>query len=83
MAHQIQSGKPDEDFSPNAAERTMAGIVHDLTDELAVICAYANLGGISNDPARTESYFALIESAGKKASLLTRQLPRPDLPAFC
>jgi hypothetical protein len=53
----------------------MAVVVHDLSDELTVICAYASLGGdVSYDSELTEGYFARIEAAGKKAAQITRQL---------
>ena len=59
----------------------MTTVVHDLTDELTVICAYANLGGdVSYDAELTESYFARIESAGKNAAQLMRQLLSLELP---
>jgi hypothetical protein len=54
---------------------SMAAVVHDLSDELTVICAYASLGGdVSYDVELTEGYFARIESAGKNAAQITRQL---------
>jgi hypothetical protein len=44
-------------------------------DQLTVICGLAHLGGdASYDTERTESYVAQIESAGKKAAQITRQL---------
>jgi hypothetical protein len=53
----------------------MAAVVHDLSDELTVICAYASLGGdVSYDVELTEGYFARIESAGKNAAQIARQL---------
>src|SRR6188474_1888816 len=53
----------------------MAAVVHDLSDELTVICAYASLGGdVSYDVELTEGYFARIESAGKNAAQIIRQL---------
>ena len=53
----------------------MAGVAHDLRDELTVICAYASLGGeVSYDAELTESYFARIESAGKRAAHISERL---------
>jgi len=53
----------------------MAAVVHDLSDELTVICAYASLGGdASYDSELTEGYFARIGSAGKNAAQITRRL---------
>ena len=61
----------------------VAGVVHDLGDELTVICAYANLGGdVSYDAELTEDYFGRIESAGKNAARLMRQLLPLELPVF-
>ena len=81
MNQQIALDTHDEDLLvEEATDRDMAALVHDLSDELTVICAYANLGGdASYDAERTETYFALIESAGKKAAQITRQLLVVDL----
>jgi hypothetical protein len=53
----------------------MAAVVQDLNDQLTVICGLAQMGGeVSYDAERTENCFAQIESAGKKAAQITRQL---------
>ena len=76
MIQQIPLGTRDEVLLAKAVTRRgMAGVVRDLSDELTVICAYANLGGdASFDAELTESYFAMIEAAGKKASEITGRL---------
>jgi hypothetical protein len=76
MAHQIEVHTRDEDLlGTDVAGRDMAGVVTDLNDELTVICAYANMGAeVSYDAEQTESYFAMIEAAGKKAAQITEQL---------
>ena len=76
MIEQIEFGTRDEYLlAEEATERGMAAVVADLNDQLTVICGLAHLGGdASYDAERTESYFAQIESAGKKAAQITRQL---------
>jgi hypothetical protein len=76
MAHQIEERAREEDcVAENATGRGMAGVVRDLNDQLAAICAYASRGGdVSYDAERTENYFALIESAGNRAAEITGEL---------
>ena len=76
MIEQIEFGTRDEYLlAEEATERGMAAVVQDINDQLTVICGLAHLGGdASYDTERTESYFAQIESAGKKAAQITRQL---------
>jgi hypothetical protein len=76
MIEQIEFGTRDEYLlAEEATERGMAAVVQDLNDQLTVICGLAHLGGdASYDAERTEGYFAQIESAGKKAAQITRQL---------
>ena len=76
MIEQIEFGTRDEYLlAEEATERGMAAVVADLNDQLTVICGLAHLGGdASYDAERTESYFAQIESAGKTAAQIVRQL---------
>ncbi len=76
MIEQIEFGTRDEYLlAKQATERGMAAVVQDLNDQLTVICGLAQIGGeVSYDAERTESYFAQIESAGKKGAQITRQL---------
>jgi hypothetical protein len=76
MIEQIEFGTRDEyRRAEQATERGMAAVVQDLNDQLTVICGLANMGGeVSYDAERTENYFAQIESAGKNAAQITRQL---------
>jgi hypothetical protein len=76
VVQQIEFGTRDEYLlAEEATERGMAAVVEDLNDQLTVICGLAHLGGeASYDAEWTESYFAQIESAGKKAAQITRQL---------
>lgn len=76
MSLQIALDTRDEALlAEEATERGMAAVVNDLNDELTVICAFANLGGdASYDTERTEAYFALIETAGKKAAQIAGRL---------
>ena len=76
MIEQIEFGTRDEyQLAEEATDRGMAAVVEDLNDQLTVICGLAHLGGdASDDAGQTESYFAEIESAGKKAAQITRQL---------
>jgi hypothetical protein len=75
MIQQIPLGTRDGvRLGEEATKRGMAGVFQDLNDELTVICAYASLGGdVSYDAEQTENYFAMIESAGKKAAQITGQ----------
>jgi len=76
MIEQIEFGTRDEYLlAEQATERGMAAVVQNLNDQLTVICGLAQMGGeVSYDAERTENYFAQIESAGKKAAQITRQL---------
>ena len=76
MIEQIEFGTRDEYLlAEEATERGMAAVVADINDQLTVICGLAHLGGdASYDAERTESYFAQIESAGKTAAQIVRQL---------
>jgi hypothetical protein len=76
MIQQIELRTRDESrLAEEATERGVAGLASDLSDQLTVICALANLGGeVSYDVELTESYFAQIESAGKRAAQITGQL---------
>jgi hypothetical protein len=76
MIEEIEFGTRDEYLlAEKAIARGMAAVVTDINDQLTVICGLAHLGGdASYDAERTESYFAQIESAGKKAAEITRQL---------
>ena len=76
MAGQIKVRTRDEDLQAGQATGLgMAGAVQDLHEELSVICAYASRGGeVSYDAELTESYFARIETAGKKAEHISQQL---------
>jgi hypothetical protein len=76
MIEQIEFGTRDEYLrAEQATERGMAAVVQDLNDQLTVICGLAGMGGeVSYDSERTENYFAQIESAGKKAAQITREL---------
>ena len=76
MIEQIEFGTRDEYLlAEHATERGMAAVVQDLNDKLTVICGLAQMGGeVSYDAERTENYFAQIESAGKNAAQITRQL---------
>ena len=76
MIEQIEFGTRDEYLlAEQATERGMGAVVQDLNDQLTVICGLAQMGGeVSYDAERTENYFAQIESAGKKAAQIARQL---------
>jgi hypothetical protein len=76
MIEQIEFGTRDEYLlAEQATERGIAAVVQDLNDQLTVISGLAHMGGeVSYDAERTENYFAQIESAGKKAAQITRQL---------
>ena len=76
MAHQSELRTRDEDLlAPRPSGRDTAGVLNDLNDQLTVICAYASRGGdASYDAELTENYFALIESAGKRAAEIAGQL---------
>ena len=76
MIEQLEFGTRDEYLhAEQATERGMAAVVQDLNDQLTVICGLAHMGGeVSYDAERTENYFAQIDSAGKKAAQITRQL---------
>jgi hypothetical protein len=76
MIKQIEFGTRDESLlAEQATERAPAAVVQDLNDQLTVICGLAHMGGeVSYDAELTENYFAQIESAGKKAAQITRQL---------
>ena len=53
----------------------MARVAHDLNDQLTVICGFASMGATTPaDAERTTNYFALIDSAGQRAAVLTREL---------
>jgi hypothetical protein len=83
MIEQIEFGTRDEyRRAEQATERGMAAVVQDLNDQLTVICGLAGMGGeVSYDSERTENYFAQIESAGKKAAQITRELLDPAPPS--
>jgi signal transduction histidine kinase len=76
MIEQIEFGTRDEYLlAEQATERGMSAVVQDLNDQLTVISGLAQMGGeVSYDAERTENYFAQIESAGKTAAQITRQL---------
>ena len=89
MAQQLELRTHDDFRAPDVGRRDLDDIVHDLTAELTTIRSYASLGGdASYDAELTESYFALIESAGKRAAQITAELmvvdspprSRPELP---
>ena len=76
MIEQIEFGTRDEyRLAEQATERGIAAVVQDLNDQLTVICGLAQMGGeVSYDAEQTENYFAQIESAGKNAAQIARQL---------
>ena len=54
--------------------RATAGVAHDFDNLLAAVRGFAQLGQRSTADEKTHRYFAEIESAGRKAGELTRQL---------
>lgn len=54
--------------------RATAGVAHDFDNLLAAVRGFAQLGQRSTVDEKTHRYFAEIESAGRKAGELTRQL---------
>ncbi len=54
--------------------RATAGVAHDFDNLLAAVRGFAQLGQRSTADEKTLRYFAEIESAGRKAGELTRQL---------
>jgi signal transduction histidine kinase len=54
--------------------RATAGVAHDFDNLLAAVRGFAQLGQRSTTDEKTHRYFAEIESAGRKAGELTRQL---------
>ena len=75
MSRKVLPTRDEHEAAELAAGRGMARVAHDLNDQLTVICGFASLGGSASEAAeRTNGYFALIDSAGQKAALLTREL---------
>ena len=77
MTKQIAFSTRSEDVL--ATGRGIAAVVDDLNDQPSVICGVAHLGAEAPHGAdQTESYFTQIESAGERATEITRQLLVPD-----
>ena len=71
--------REDDVLAHDANGCGVAGVLADLKEELAVICAYASIGSeVSYDAEKTESYFTLIEAAAKKATDISDRLPAID-----
>jgi len=57
-----------------AIGRVTAGVAHDFNNLLTAVCGFATLGQAASRDEKVTRYFDEIDSAGKKAVELTRQL---------
>jgi len=75
MSRQVLPTRDEHEATELAAGRGMASVAHDLNDQLTVICGFASLGGSASGASeQSNGYFELIDTAGQRAALLTREL---------